>query len=153
MRRVMGIAWALATLGGGGCGEGWQAATYPAAGRLVINGEPATGALVQLVARGPAPDERNSRPWGKVRDDGSFELTTYDGKPGAPPGEYGVGITWPFDSSVMSSPDRLGGKLADASASSLTVTLKAEPNQIPEIKLDRVRVDSKPRPGSPKPPL
>ena len=147
MRRWFGITVVIASaVSLTGCGDGWQAATYPATGRLVINGAPAAGALVQMVARGGPPDERNSRPWAKVQPDGSFELRTYDGKPGAPAGEYGVGITWPFDSEQMGSPDRLGGKFADAASSQLSATLKAEPNQIPEFRLDQVRVESRPRP-------
>ena len=132
-----------------GCREDWQAATYPASGRLTINGRPAAGALVQLFPKaGTAPDERNSRPWGKVAADGSFELSTYQGEAGAPAGEYGVAISWPVDAAVLGSPDRLGGKYNAPEKSSLAVTLKAEPNQIPPFDLAGAKVADAPRPSA-----
>lgn len=144
---------ATATLGG--CGEGWQAKTYPAAGKLTINGQPAQGALVQLIPRGAAPDERNSRPWGMVGADGTFQLSTYEPGSGAPPGEYGLTLAWPVDASVLGSPDRLGGKYAQGGPALPTVTLKAEPNQIPPIELTGIKINTNPRvasgPGMPKP--
>ena len=138
----------LAAAGLAGCREDWQAATYPASGRLTINGQPAAGALVQLVPRGAAPDERNSRPWGKVAPDGSFTLATYQGEAGAPPGEYGVAITWPVDASVLGSPDRLGGKLAEGAPALPAVTIKAEPTTIPPIELTGLKVSDSPRPNT-----
>ena len=131
-----------------GCREGWQAETYPASGRLTINGRPAAGALVELIPRGAAPDERNSRPWAKVTADGTFALATYQGESGAPPGEYGVAITWPVDASILGSPDRLGGKYKTPEKSGLAVTLKAEPNRIPPLELAGAKVADAPRPSA-----
>ena len=135
----------LAVVGFAGCREDWQAATYPAAGRLTINGAPATGALIELIATSAAPDERNSRPWGKVDADGNFQLATYQGESGAPPGDYQATITWPVDASVLGSPDRLGGKLARPGAALPTITIKAEPTTIPPIALTGLKVADQPR--------
>jgi hypothetical protein len=149
-RRPRRLALALLLAAGlAGCREDWQAATYPASGRLTINGRPAPGALVQLVPKdGAAPDERNSRPWAKVGPDGTFELSTYQGEAGAPPGEYGVAITWPVDAAVLGSPDRLAGKYNAPEKTGLAATLKAEPNQIPPFELAGAKVADAPRPAA-----
>ena len=131
-----------------GCREDWQAATYPATGRLTINGQPAAGALVQLVAGGAGPDVRNSRPWGVVAADGTFALSTYEGEAGAPPGDYRLTITWPVDASVLGSPDRLKGKYAAAETSPYPVTIRAEATAIPPIELTKVVVAANPRPSA-----
>ncbi len=128
-----------------GCREDWEAVTYPAAGDLTINGQPATGALVELIPQGAAPDVRNSRPWGKVDAAGHFELATYQGKLGAPPGEYRVTITWPVDSAMLGSPDRLGSKFAQAEKSRLTATIRAEATVLPPIHLSGIKVTENPR--------
>ena len=147
MHRSSLIRWTLlaTTVILTGCGEDWQAATYPASGRLTINGQPATGALVQLVAAGQGPDVRNSRPWGMVGQDGSFQLATYDASAGAPPGDYYLTITWPVNPAVLGSPDRLKGKYASPSTSKWPITIKAEATVIPPIELNQVLVAQNPR--------
>ena len=150
MRRLswMAFSWLVAaslTATLTGCGEDWQAQTFPVSGRLTINGQPATGALVQLVATGAQPDVRNSRPWGVVGPDGAFHLATYEPGSGAPAGDYGLTITWPVDSSVLGSPDRLQGKYADPATYRQPVTIKGGPTAIPPIELTRVIVAQNPR--------
>src|SRR4051812_42032263 len=99
-RRICALAAWLSCLAFAGCRESWQADTYPASGRVSINGEPPTGVLVQLFPTGKeAPDGRNSRPWGLVKEDGTFVLSTYNGESGAPSGDYMVTMTWPPDAS------------------------------------------------------
>src|SRR5690606_10316468 len=72
-----------------GCGGAdWHAATVPVSGTVQINGLPAANAVVELHAVGEPPDSRNSRPWGIVQLDGTYELTTYEQGDGAPPGDY-----------------------------------------------------------------
>ena len=138
---------AVATLAAcSGCGEDWQAATYPATGRLTINGKPAAGALVQLIASGPGPDVRDSRPWGLVAADGTFQLATYETGTGAPAGDYRLTITWPVDAARPGSPDRLKGKYADPAAAHFPVTIRAGATEIPSIELNRVIVAQNPRP-------
>ncbi|RUL83183.1 hypothetical protein [Tautonia sociabilis] len=124
-----------------GCGESWEAETYPASGRLTINGDPAEGALVQLHAIGEPPDERNSRPWGKVRSDGTYTLSTYRNEDGAPAGEYALTITWPPDSSVPSLDDRLGFTYSDPGRSKWKVTIEEGENELPPITLTEPTLD------------
>lgn len=127
-----------------GCGEDWQASVHPASGRLAINGEPAAGALVQLIPTpGNKPDERNSRPWGLVREDGSFVLSTYDGSPGAPVGTYDLTITWPPDASKPSTVDRLKGRYASPDRAAARVEIKPGDNVLAPVELTGVTVDKK----------
>ena len=137
-----------------GCGESWQADTHPASGRISINGKPPAGALVQLVpAEGIKPDERNSRPWGLVKGDGTFILSTYDGKPGVPVGEYRLTITWPPDASRPSMMDRLKSRYARPEQSPRKVTIKPGDNVLPPIDLAGVDVDMKAGPAVPVGPM
>ncbi|HET6880859.1 MAG TPA: hypothetical protein VFI31_11930, partial [Pirellulales bacterium] len=65
---------------------------FPARGKLLVNDQPAPGALVVLHPVGGAYDAE--RPTATVGPDGSFELTTYVGKDGAPAGDYIVTAQW-----------------------------------------------------------
>src|SRR3954451_7314937 len=69
-----------------GCGgaEG-RVPVYPAIGKVTIKGEVPEGALVVLYPAKPG-GEVELRPSGKVKQDGSFSLTTYDADDGAPAG-------------------------------------------------------------------
>ncbi|MCE9530382.1 MAG: hypothetical protein K8T89_04510 [Planctomycetes bacterium] len=77
-----------------GCGS--KPRTYRVAGVVKVNGQPATGANVTLH---PASDSGmksiQQRPFGKVKEDGSFELSTFSANDGAPAGEYVLTIYWP----------------------------------------------------------
>ncbi|AGA27419.1 hypothetical protein [Singulisphaera acidiphila] len=125
-----------------GCRESWQANTYPATGRISINGRPPAGALVELFPT-TKTDERNSRPWGLVKDDGTFVLATYDGEPGVPVGDYMLTIKWPPDASKPSMVDRLKSRYSSPEKSPWKVTIKGEDNVLPPVELTDVDVDMK----------
>ena len=76
-----------------GCsgGEG-RVPVYPVAGKVTVKGETPAGALVVFHPAGGSADA--VRPTGKVRDDGTFAVTTYDGEDGAPAGDYAVTVQW-----------------------------------------------------------
>jgi len=142
--RMFALAAGLACSFWSGCGESWQADTYPASGRISINGKPPAGALVQLIPTGNThPDERNSRPWGLVKDDGTFVLSTYAGQPGAPAGDYMLTVTWPPDASRPSTADRLKSRYARPDQSRWKVTVKPGENVLPPVELTNVDVDMK----------
>ena len=128
-----------------GCGgEDWQAETYPAHGRITINGKPPEGAVVELHSRGEEqPDVRNSRPWAVVQSDGTYSLSTYETNDGAPPGQYAVIIRWPPDVSQPSFADRLGGAYSTTQKSKWTVTVAEGENELPPIEITGARVQSK----------
>ncbi|MHB8866800.1 MAG: hypothetical protein ACYC6N_30935 [Pirellulaceae bacterium] len=65
----------------------------PVSGAVVFDGKPIPGALVVFH---PVHGSASTSPpaQGTVRDDGTFELTTYTANDGASPGEYKVTVEW-----------------------------------------------------------
>jgi hypothetical protein len=61
-------------------------------GSVFFEGKPAAGAVVTF--HKAETDDKSILPNGKVQDDGSFELTTYEMDDGVPEGEYNVVIYW-----------------------------------------------------------
>lgn len=137
------LALAFCVLFAGCGGDDWEVATYPAQGRILINGEPPAGAVLELHAVGDEPDVRNSRPWAIVQDNGSFTLTTYESGDGAPAGEYAVTVRWPPDVAQPSLADRLGGAYATVERSPSKVTISRGENLIPPIEIEKAKVQSK----------
>ena len=108
---------------------------YPASGKVLVNGEPAKGVLVVLSDGPLAPDR--PQPQGTTGDDGTFVLSTYDPRDGAPAGDYKVSITWRAGRRE-GSPDRLNRAYADAQTSGLTAKIEKKTNVLPpfELKVD-----------------
>lgn len=122
--RPAALAAALLAAALGGCGgEAKKLPTVPAGGKLTYKDPkrgpvPAAGALV--VFNPVNQDSKNLYfPQAKVRDDGTFELTTHTDGDGAPAGEYGVTILWKAPTKTIGGEDRnqgadlLGGRFAD----------------------------------------
>ncbi|VTS02834.1 Uncharacterized protein OS=Blastopirellula marina DSM 3645 GN=DSM3645_13505 PE=4 SV=1 [Gemmata massiliana] len=122
-----------------GCGKTLkpgQKPTYSVRGQVLVNDQPATNARVILVPLSGTPDER--RPSAFCLSDGTFELSTYESRDGAPEGEYTVLIEWrPAlpENPREQGPDRLGGKYADLKTAALKVTVKKEPNALEPFRL------------------
>lgn len=153
--QILALAGLLTCLG---CGESWQAETYPAQGQISVNGVPPTGAVVELYAADTPVDVQNSRPWAIVQEDGSYTLTTYEPGDGAPAGRYAVVLRWPPDVSQPSLADRLEGAYARPDRSQWTVTVREEENALPPIAITGAKVQSKeqangPRRAPPGPPM
>ena len=108
-----------------GCGDGSKPAAVPAGGTVTFNKTtPPVGALVVFHPIDAATEKRiGGKPFGKVKDDGTFVLTTYAEGDGAPPGEYGVTVDW-----RPSTKDTKGAKfsIGDAGASSGPSKLSAK---------------------------
>jgi hypothetical protein len=106
--------------------------TYPVHGRLLIDGAPATGAMVKFYSS----HQGGRVPTAIVRDDGSFSVSFYDNEDGAPAGEYKLLVVW------MQTPpqgglaqDRLGGRFLNPARPVATVTVVAGPNQLAPLEL------------------
>jgi hypothetical protein len=83
----------------GGCQSGPKEPVYPVKGQLFIDDKPAKGAVVWFnPVDAPEPDKlkpaADPRPSGIVEEDGSFEVSTYGSKDGAPAGRYRIGVMW-----------------------------------------------------------
>lgn len=88
-------ALALIALFASGCGDG-KPTCYPVTGKVMFRKQtPAVGALVVFHPSDPAYEKRiGGKPFGKVKEDGTFTLTMFAESNGAPEGEYGVTVDW-----------------------------------------------------------
>ena len=81
-----------------GCGGDGKPPTLPATGKVVYRKSATaipTGALVVFHPVDPAVEKRiGGKPFAKVKEDGTFALTSYEDGDGAPEGEYGVTVQW-----------------------------------------------------------
>ena len=133
-----------------GCGEqSLQSAalpTHPTTGQLTINGVPVKGAIVRLFPVAPAAEGSSPIvPTGTVREDGTFELTSYVTGDGAPQGDYLITLEWPDPSLVSSrdampgdAPDRLKHRFFNPERSKLKAHIAAGENRLEPIVLENV---------------
>lgn len=124
-----------------GCGpKEWKAKVVPARGSISINGSPAEGVMVTLSPRGDQVDKRESQPWGISNADGTFTLTTYEFKDGAPEGAYDVLVRWPDDVHSMDAIDMLSGAYSKPEKSQWQMTVAKGSPELPPIKIDGAKV-------------
>jgi hypothetical protein len=131
----------LGTLAMAGCGAAHES-VFPVKGELYYQGKPAAGAVVffhpvnakTANAGNPASDPT---PTGRVRDDGSFELTTHSTNDGAPPGQYRVGVVWTRAKGGGDDVENLLPlKFMDPHKSGLPIIdVRAEPNVVPAFRI------------------
>ncbi len=90
------LAAPFAALLAAGCGGTGKPEAVPAGGQVMFKkSTPAAGALVVFHPLDPDYEKRiGGKPFAKVKDDGTFTLTTYAEDDGAPEGEYGVTVDW-----------------------------------------------------------
>src|SRR5262245_54548624 len=117
------LALALTSCGGGG------PKLYPVRGKVLFANQPTEGATVVFHPAGGGAN--TPKPGGTVEADGSFTLHTYPHGDGAPPGEYGVAVTWfpPNARSLDNPKNKLPARYADPAQSRLTATVKAQSNE------------------------
>ena len=126
-----------------GCGTASKPEAVPAGGKLTYNKTTApVGALVVFHPVDPAYEKRiGGKPFAKVKEDGTFVLTTFAEGDGAPEGEYGVTVDWrppakdgKFAMSISdggnAGPAKLNPKYGNPQQPAFTVTVKkGDPNQ------------------------
>jgi hypothetical protein len=138
-----------------GCGSSENAAwlpVFPASGTVSVDGRPPAGAFVVLHPKAGyqrAPDGELVRPHGIVREDGTFELTSYKTGDGAPVGEYVVTfelrkvVTYP-SGDAGPGPNLIPSKYAKPNTSPVTVKIEAASNSLPPIVLSAARPEKRP---------
>jgi hypothetical protein len=108
-------------------------------GRVLVDGKPAVGAFVQF-----HPEGKNSPPWpsARVKDDGTFQLTTLlpgekTARPGAPPGRYAVTVLLRSASPRGDSDeqDLLPTRYQDPTTSQLTAVVLDDTTELPPFEL------------------
>jgi 5-hydroxyisourate hydrolase-like protein (transthyretin family) len=110
---------------------------HPVRGQLYVAGKPARGALVALHPIDKS-DPRWIAPRGRVQDDGSFELSTYEAKDGAAVGRYKVTIDYRKSAGI--TPDDEGVSQVPAAyvrpeTSPLEVEISENLSELPPIKI------------------
>jgi hypothetical protein len=84
---------------------------FPVHGKVFFQGEPAAGALVVFHSTKHS-EEGEEVPRAVVEADGSFSVTTYTARDGAPAGDYAVSITWKMKTVKPQSGKRPPKKIA-----------------------------------------
>ena len=106
---------------------------YPVRGELLVNGQPAAGAVVTFhPVGGSTPD--GVKPQATVGADGTFRPNSFDLQDGAPVGEYALTVFWPGGRGHI-GPDRLKGRYGDPARPVLKVTVRPGDNVIEPIRL------------------
>ncbi len=92
----LGLVLAIVCLGVSGCAGNRKPPAIPVKGKVMYRKTtPPVGALVVFhPASVDREKEIGGKPFGKVGEDGSFTLTTYQEGDGAPAGDYNVTIDW-----------------------------------------------------------
>lgn len=119
-----------------GCSGESSTPVYPTSGTLTVNGEPARGAIIGLHPVQGEIDQRGTIPAGKVKEDGTFVVSTFGLDDGAPEGRYTLTVFWPqFPSRDDPGDDRLRGKYALPASSTNKVTITPGTNSLPPLDL------------------
>lgn len=114
-----------------GCHESQSSpSAFRVKGRLFVDDQLAAKACIAFCPVDKTKSQGRC-PVAITQQDGSFELTTYAMKDGAPEGDYRVTVTWPDESMPVDEcecvdpkqHDRLSGKYADPDTTSLLVTV------------------------------
>ncbi len=140
-----------------GCrGDDGRVPVHPASGKVTHQGKPAKGVVLQLlpVDVESVASKADLKPGALSKEDGQYEVMTYQSGDGAPEGTYKVILFWPPEvgdpfaemqqdrkrasqpqSIPGGPPDRFAGKYFYADKSKWEVTIEAKKNQLPDIDI------------------
>lgn len=125
-----------------GCSRGDGFKTYPVTGRVIVNGEPASGAFLVFHPVAAATGIGN-KPTAQVKPDGTFELTTVEGGDGAPSGDYAVTLEWrkliQAGGEPVPGPNIVPQDYSLPQTTPLKVTVKEDANQLEPFRIDASR--------------
>jgi hypothetical protein len=139
---VLIAALSLAAAGCGSAQNQNQLPVFPASGKITFKGAAPDGAYLALHSKtnAKAPNGQEVIPTAQVRSDGTFDLSSYAAKDGAPAGEYKVTIEW--HKTVKSAggeptlgPNLLPPQYSKTETSPLTVAIAQGPNELNPIVL------------------
>ncbi|TWT98071.1 hypothetical protein Pla108_22270 [Botrimarina colliarenosi] len=126
-----------------GCGAK-QPTAYPASGKVLLNGRPASGVeLIFVPDNPPESDLLVPTPRAVSDAEGRFEVSTYTGGDGAPADGYSViairmsKLPEGVDPEAFNSVDELKGKYSEPDKSGLRVQIEPRTNELPDIELNR----------------
>lgn len=131
----------MATLAGlylclvAGCGSRTERVkVHPVRGKVIFSAPAAANAMVVFHPIGTAKDPKVPRPFAQIEKDGSFEVSTYNSKDGAPEGRYAVTLLWELPakgSDDDTGPDLLRNTVySDPARTPFQVTVKPGRNEL-----------------------
>jgi hypothetical protein len=138
-----------------GCGaeHGDRPPVHPVGGKLLVAGAPAAKAEVVLY---PVNGQGLSmvRPHATVEADGSYHLTTFATRDGAPAGNFAVTVVWPGprvenQAEDEPGPDRLGRRYADPKNPAVSVHIGSDTTELATIDLKPMETRPKRADGPP----
>ena len=134
------LLFVFALIFGQGCGEP-RLDVYPVSGRVLIKGQPAANAEVIFFGQDEV-HQSEMAPFPKASTDanGTFTVTSYESGDGAPAGEYRVTVTCRKSAADdpelrEMAPNVVPQEYSDPNESPLLVTIKPEPNQLPDFEI------------------
>ena len=136
---ICGMALSFLILSPSGCSKvSDHLPVYSVRGKVLLGDKPAAGALVLFHAKTDA-NAAVPRPHGRVAQDGTFSLSTYEAEDGAPAGDYVVTIDWRKDlpAHVPGAPKLLPTRYSAPHQSPLRATVEPADNQLQPFQLSR----------------
>jgi len=143
--RIAKLAGLFVAVFAAGCGSSDNVAVYPVKGKITFNGKPMVGTgAISLI---PTGKQAGAAAGGEIKEDGTYELTTYKPGDGSMPGEFRVVIhqvvfqegantedgAAPGSSAVpppVPEADRIPEIFSNPTNSPLTMKVEAKPNEI-----------------------
>lgn len=111
--------------------------TFPVKGTLLIDGKPVGNVAVRCVSVQKL-DATTPPSSTFTRDDGTFEISTYEKSDGVPEGEYVLTFQWGEHNLITRAyvGDKLGGRYADAKKSTIRFKVeKGKPVDLGKVEL------------------
>ena len=113
--------------------------TYPVAGVVYVDGQPAANLAVRCIDVNGIDKENPTTSSALTDKEGKFEIATYESADGVPEGEYVLTFTWGdwnLISGTYGGPDKLNGRYADHKSSQVRYKVeKGNPNDLGRIDL------------------
>jgi hypothetical protein len=105
-------------------------------GKITVDGKPVAHLRVFAKAKDAGDSKYPILPQAATREDGSFQLYSYEPGDGVPSGEYTLTFTWQeLEGFVYGGPDKLNGRYADPAKSTSKVTVVKSPVDLGTIPL------------------
>jgi hypothetical protein len=113
---------------------------FPTSGKVSLQGKVPAGAFLVLHPKNATPATESVRPRAHVKQDGSFELSSYESNDGAPAGEYAVTVEWRQtikfpNGDAGPGPNLVPRHYSRPETSPVTVNIAEGPNQLDPIVL------------------
>ncbi len=121
---------------------------HPVKGRAVMEGQPMAGAHLVLYPNSGSKIPAGITARGTVADDGTFELSTFAPKDGAPTGEFVVTVVWSkpviVDGETQSGPSLVSAVYSKPDSSPLRIKIASDAKELAPIEINKGQVAARP---------